>query len=168
MVEISVVPIAEVPVPVDVEKPRPVVLVVDDERLIAETLSIILSGSGFAAMPAYDGESALEIAKVIPPHVLLTDIVMPGMTGIELAIALREKIADCRVLLFSGQSSTIDLLAEARAAGHEFAMLTKPVPPAELIACIKGCMQADVPSTVFMPTSADNDDLDLAFERIAI
>jgi DNA-binding response OmpR family regulator len=168
MVEISVVPIAEVPVPVDVEKLRPVVLVVDDERLIAETLSIILSGSGFAAMPAYDGESALEIAKVIPPHVLLTDIVMPGMTGIELAIALREKIADCRVLLFSGQSSTIDLLAEARAAGHEFAMLTKPVPPAELIARIRECLPNDAPSTVFMPTSADNDDLDLAFERIAI
>jgi DNA-binding response OmpR family regulator len=168
MVESSVVPIAEVPVPFDVEKLRPVVLVVDDERLIADTLSIILSGNGFAAIPAYDGKSALEIAKVIPPHVLLTDIVMPGMTGIELAIALREKIADCRVLLFSGQSSTIDLLAEARAAGHDFAALTKPVPPAELIARIRECMQNDAQSTVFRPTSTDHDDVALASARMTI
>ena len=46
------------------EKNQPVVLIVDDERVIADTLSIILSRSGFSTMTAYDGESALELAQM--------------------------------------------------------------------------------------------------------
>jgi DNA-binding response OmpR family regulator len=108
---------------------RPVVLVVDDERLIADTLAAILEISGYAAMVAYDGQSALEIAKVIPPDLLISDVVMPGMSGVELAMALSQSIPDCKVLLFSGQAATLDLLSAARAAGHDFPALTKPVHP---------------------------------------
>ena len=151
----EVVFLSEVPKPWDAEKPRPVVLVVDDERLIADTLSIILSRNGFSAMAAYDGKSALEIAKGVPPEVLVTDVMMPGMTGIELAIALQQKIDDCRVILFSGQASIMDLLAEARAKGHHFTTLTKPVPPAELIECVRECLGSDAPSTVLKRASAE-------------
>jgi len=108
---------------------RPVVLVVDDERLIADTLAAILEISGYAAMVAYDGQSALEIAKVIPPDLLISDVVMPGMSGVELAMALSRRVPACKVLLFSGQAATLDLLSAARAAGHDFPALTKPVHP---------------------------------------
>jgi CheY-like chemotaxis protein len=108
---------------------RPVVLVVDDERLIADTLAAILEISGYAAMVAYDGLSALEMAKVIPPDLLISDVVMPGMSGVELAMALSQSLPDCKVLLFSGQAATLDLLSAARAAGHDFPALTKPVHP---------------------------------------
>lgn len=164
----DVIPIAEVPRPFDEEKPRPLVLVVDDERVIADTLSIILSRNGFAAMPAYDGPSALEIAKVIPPDVLLTDVMMPEMTGIELAIALRKKIEDCSVLLFSGQAATHDLVAEARANGHDFVTLTKPVPPQELIERIHECMESHAAHIAFKWASDDDDDVDVEFAPIAI
>ncbi len=113
---------------------RPVVLVVDDERIIADTLGAILGYSGYTAMTAYDGLSALEIARVIPPDLLISDVAMPGMGGIELAIALRQSIPDCNVLLFSGQAITVDLLATARAAGYDFTALTKPVHPTDLLA----------------------------------
>ena len=105
------IPIDEITSPPDGEEYRPVVLVVDDEIAIADTLAIILSKNGFAAITAYDGKSALEIARVIPPDLLLSDVAMPEMTGVELAITLHEQIPDCRVLLFSGQSLTVDILS---------------------------------------------------------
>ncbi len=114
-----------------------VVLVVDDERLIADTLSLILSQSGYKVLTAYDGKTALEIARSVPPALLITDVIMPGMTGIELAIMLVEVIPECKVLLFSGQAATVDLLAAALDMGYEFAILDKPVHPTEMLRCVK-------------------------------
>ena len=114
-------------------KRRPVVLVVDDESAIADTLSEILTLSGYAAMPAYDGEEALETALLMPPELLITDVMLPGMSGIELAISMRRIFPDCRVLLFSGQAATSDLLIRAQTAGHHFTLLSKPVHPTDLL-----------------------------------
>lgn len=119
----------------DTTPPRPVVLVVDDEPLIADTIVAILNRQGFAASAAYSGETALCMALQVPPALLLTDVSMPpGMNGIELAIAVNEAIPDCKPLLFSGQASTTDLLRESRALGHDFALLPKPVHPEDLLA----------------------------------
>jgi CheY-like chemotaxis protein len=110
------------------------VLVVDDESIIADTITKILSLSGYAATAAYDGNEALESALLAPPHLLLTDVVLPGMNGIELAQTVRRVYPDCKILLFSGQASTIDLLTSAHRAGHRFTLLSKPIPPEELLA----------------------------------
>jgi CheY-like chemotaxis protein len=112
----------------------PVILVVDDERTIADTLSMILGKNGFAAMTAYNGASALEIATLVPPQLLISDVMMPGMSGIDLAIAIRDVVPDCGVILFSAQAFTADLLASARLAGLDFMALTKPVHPTEMLA----------------------------------
>jgi CheY-like chemotaxis protein len=113
---------------------RPVVLVVDDEPIIADTIVAILNNKGFAASAAYDGETALEMALLIPPALLITDVAMPGMSGIELAIVVTKAIPDCRILLFSGQEVTHDLLRDAKADGYEFVLLPKPVHPKDLLA----------------------------------
>ncbi|HEY6375818.1 MAG TPA: response regulator [Edaphobacter sp.] len=115
------------------------VLVVDDERIIADTLSMILSNSGFDVLTAYDGMKALELARAAPPALLITDVMMPGMTGIELAIMLVEAVPDCKVLLFSGQASTVDLLAAAHDMGHDFELLTKPVHPTDMLRRVSEC-----------------------------
>jgi DNA-binding NtrC family response regulator len=112
---------------------RPMVLVVDDEKIIADTLSIILTKSGFDTMTAYDATTALALAKATPPDLLISDVVMPGMTGVELAITMSEVHPACKVLLFSGQAATIDLLAEARESGHDFTTLSKPVHPTDML-----------------------------------
>lgn len=143
----EVVPVAQVPSPNPTEKHHPVVLVVDDEKVIADTLAVILSKNGFAAMTAYDGKSALEIAGVIPPELLLSDVVMPEMTGIELAIEVVRNVPDCKVLLFSGEAATVDLLADAHAAGRDFTTLTKPVHPTDLLACITDCLETQQPAS---------------------
>ena len=115
---------------------RRVVLVVDDESVIADTLTEILNRSGFAAIPAYDGEGALESALLMPPELLISDVVLPGMSGIDLAITIRRIFPDCRIILFSGQAATSDLLASANKQGHHFSLLKKPIHPTDLLARI--------------------------------
>lgn len=115
---------------------RPTVLVVDDESVIADTLTEILLRSGFSAVAAYDGASALEIALLKPPEMLIADVILPSMSGIELAIQIKRIFPDCKTLLFSGQASTSDMLASARRAGHNFTLFSKPVHPRELLAWV--------------------------------
>ncbi len=107
---------------------------VDDESAIADTVTEILCRSGYAATAAYDGNEALETALVNPPELLITDVVLPGMTGIELAIAIKRIFPDCKILLFSGQAATSDLMASACSAGHHFTLLAKPIHPKDLLA----------------------------------
>jgi DNA-binding response OmpR family regulator len=115
---------------------RPRVLVVDDESTIADTVTRILSLSGYAATAAYDGDGALETALIPPPNLLITDVMLPGMTGIELAITVKRVYPDCKILLFSGQAATADLLTRAKRGGHEFTLLSKPMPPRDLVAMV--------------------------------
>lgn len=122
---------------VETDPDRLVILVVDDERVIADTLAAILTNQGFAAVPVYDAESALDFAALVPPDLLLSDVVLPGMNGIDLAIAMKGAVRDCSVLLFSGQAATADLLASARDAGHDFTLLEKPIHPADLLAHVR-------------------------------
>lgn len=133
--KVEVVPLSEIMQGdlMPVEKVRRVVLIVDDESVIAETLSIILSQRGYATFTAYDGESAIETARVIAPELLISDVMMPGMTGIELAIKLKKMVPDCEVLLFSGQAATQDLLQRASASGYDFDIMTKPVHPDDML-----------------------------------
>jgi DNA-binding NtrC family response regulator len=135
-----VVPIDQAP-PEDTSAYRPVVLVVDDESAIADTLTEILSRSGYAAMAAYDGNGALETALVAPPEMLITDVILPGMSGVELAIRMRRIFPECKVLLFSGQASTADLLASAKREGHHFTLLSKPIHPHDLLTCVSDALK---------------------------
>jgi CheY-like chemotaxis protein len=131
-----IVPIEDIPASVPLNRSRqhrPVVLVVDDESAIADTLSEILKLSGYAATTAYDAEEALETALVNPPELLITDVMLPGMSGIELAVRMRRIFPNCQVLLFSGQAATADLLTSAKRAGHQFTLLSKPVYPTDLL-----------------------------------
>lgn len=141
-----VVPLEDVP-PADTSEYRPVVLVVDDESAIADTLTEILSRSGYAAMPAYDGTDALETALLTPPELLITDVILPGMSGIELAITIKRIFPDCKILLFSGQAATSDLLASAKNAGHQFTLLNKPIHPRDLLARVQSSLKPH-PSTM--------------------
>jgi CheY-like chemotaxis protein len=143
LTRIEVVPLEQVPgggQEAQSLEQRPVVLVVDDERVIADTLSIILRKSGYAVHTAYDAASALDLAGVIPPHLLLSDVMMgPGMDGTQLAIEMMLNYPDCKVILFSGHAATQDLLEKARVLGHSFTVLSKPLHPAELLANIQSC-----------------------------
>jgi CheY-like chemotaxis protein len=117
---------------------KPRVLVADDEQVIANTLAIILNQAGFEARAVYSGEKVIEALDTFHPDMLISDVIMTGMTGIEAAIETRKKLPTCKILLFSGQAATADLLERARTQGHEFEILAKPVHPTDLLAKLRG------------------------------
>lgn len=116
---------------------KPKVLVADDERVIADTLAIILNQSGFEATAVYSGEKAVEAAEAIRPDMLISDVIMTDLNGIDAAIKIRAMLPSCKILLFSGQAATADLLDRARNQGHEFEILAKPVHPQDLLAKLR-------------------------------
>ena len=81
---------------------RPLLLVVDDEPLITETLSAILDSKGFAVLTAHDAAEALEICGLTPPELLITDVSMPVMNGFDLAVEVKGIAPDCEVIFFTG------------------------------------------------------------------
>ena len=117
---------------------KPKVLVADDERVIADTLAMILNQSGFEARAVYSGEKALELAGSFVPDMLISDVIMADLNGIDTAIRMRALLPGVKILLFSGQAATADLLEKARADGYEFDILAKPVHPQDLLAKLRG------------------------------
>ncbi len=109
------------------------VLVVDDEQLIADTTAEILKRWGFQAACAYDGESALEMALQLSPDFVLTDVVMPRMNGVQLAIAIRQALPSSEVILLSGQAGISEIVERGRKEGYCFELIAKPVHPEKLL-----------------------------------
>jgi DNA-binding response OmpR family regulator len=121
---------------------KPFVLVVDDEPVIANTLAEILNRSGYRAVTAHNAEAALELALSWPPQVLITDVVLPGENGIDLAMSIRRIFPDCKMLLFSGQAHTRDILALPKYQGHDFDIIGKPIHPSVLLDRVKKALSA--------------------------
>jgi CheY-like chemotaxis protein len=112
---------------------KPKVMIVDDERVIADSLAMILNRAGFDAHAVYSGEKALELASTLEPDMLICDVIMGDLNGIDAAIRIRALLPAIKILLFSGQAATADLLEKARMQGHEFEILAKPVHPQDLL-----------------------------------
>jgi DNA-binding NtrC family response regulator len=112
---------------------RPKVFVVDDEPEIAKMLAVVLQMNLLDAIPYFDPAEALEAAKLSAPEYLISDIGMPGMSGIALGIAVRATAPGCKILLFSGQVDALEQIERAAEAGNRFELLQKPVLPQKLV-----------------------------------
>lgn len=108
-------------------------LIVDDEPTIADTLSVIFRAAGYETFTAYNGQLGLTAARRLSPNLVLTDVVMPELDGVSMAMEICNLLPDVRVLLFSGQAETRDLLRCAERKGFHFELLQKPVHPDEII-----------------------------------
>jgi CheY-like chemotaxis protein len=109
------------------------VFVVDDEPVIASTLAAILKMHGYSATFFTSPQEALAAARLEAPDLVISDVAMPAISGIELAIQMRAQYPNCKILLFSGQASTLDLMEGARAQGYDFRLLQKPVFPSAFL-----------------------------------
>ena len=109
------------------------ILVVDDNEVIATTLAMALRSAGFHAVAACSGQRALELLNCGAFDLLISDVMMPGMTGVELAITATKLGYVPIILMMSGVSATTDLLESAREQGYFFEILAKPMHPTEVI-----------------------------------
>jgi DNA-binding NtrC family response regulator len=109
------------------------ILVVDDEAALADTLALIFQRAGYTATAVYSAEDALAFIATHRPSLVVSDVVMPGMNGLAMAKNIQIAYPNCRVLLFSGNADTQDLLDAARREGHAFEVLAKPVPPPQML-----------------------------------
>ena len=116
------------------------VFVVDDEPTIRKTLAAILYNEGYEAIPFDDGAMALSSAAEESPDLLITDVMMPDMSGVDLAIHFQNLYPECKVLLLSASLAAGDVLAGARLRGYDFELLAKPLQPVKLLEKVAGTL----------------------------
>ena len=113
------------------------ILLVDDEEGIRKVLGIALTDSGYAVYSAETGEGALKIFREIHPSIVLTDIKMPGMDGIELLKTIKQENPDTEVVMISGHGD-MDLAIESlKLEATDF--ITKPINDDVLEIALKRC-----------------------------
>lgn len=110
------------------------VLVVDDEQMVADTLGIIFQKRGFDCRVSYTGAEALACTEDFCPELLLCDMSMPGMSGLEIVSTVTGKFPDCRVLLLTGHYTNLGSARKwARSHSAPSLIMTKPVLPGLLL-----------------------------------
>jgi CheY-like chemotaxis protein len=132
--------------PVSTASGQHLILVVDDETSITMTCSAIFEAHGYRTVTANDGQAALQKALELRPDLVFSDVVMPRMNGVSLAIALTKQLPETRILLFSGNTATADILADARTQGYSFRILAKPVPIPEMLEAVRSTLAGETPS----------------------
>src|ERR1700749_1401328 len=116
------------------------VLVVDDEPHIRTVLRGYLEAAGFAVTEAADGESAVQAARKAPPDLVLLDIVLPGMDGLEALRQLRT-FSDVYVILVTARAEEVDKLVGLGVGADDY--ITKPFSPREVAARVNAVLRRD-------------------------
>jgi CheY-like chemotaxis protein len=110
------------------------VLVVDDDRLVADTLKLIFEKSGFSAKAAYSAEQGLQFSREFAPNLLLCDVTMPGRDGLSLVGDITRELPGCRIIVLTGFYSNLKNVREqANRLRRPVGILTKPCQPSELL-----------------------------------
>jgi DNA-binding response OmpR family regulator len=107
------------------------VLVVEDDATVRDVLTTLLGFEGFDVRTASDGPTGLELAESMKPDIVLLDVVLPELDGLEVCRLLRKRAPNTRVVMLTGRSSAEDEL-HGVAAGAD-AYLRKPFSPLELL-----------------------------------
>jgi two-component system response regulator MtrA len=118
------------------------ILVVDDDVALAEMISIVLRGEGYIPIQAFDGKQALELFPEAKPDLVLLDVMLPGLDGIQVCSAIRE-MSGVPVIMLTAKGDTTDVVRGLESGADDY--VVKPFNPKELVARIR---------TRLRPTSA--------------
>lgn len=110
------------------------ILICDDERDIVSALKIYLSGEGYHLYEAYDGREALDVVRQNEIHLILMDIMMPGLDGIAATAKLREE-SNVPIILLTAKSESSDKVLGLNVGADDY--ITKPFDPAEVVARVR-------------------------------
>lgn len=132
------------------------ILIVEDERLLADSIKSLLTKKGFEVDVAYDGETGKEYAELGIYDLLILDIMMPKMDGYEVAKKVREKHIGTPILMLTAKSELEDRITGLNSGADYY--LTKPFDTRELLACINALLRrqgAQVDEVRFGNTTLD-------------
>ena len=121
------------------ELDRRTVLVIDDDRVLADTLAQILRLNGFQPVALYSGEEAIELVERLQPDIVLSDIRMSRVDGIEAAKRIRALHPECRVILFTAHP--VSSAMKHMIHGLEFELLQRPLHPEEVLTTLRRAPQ---------------------------
>ena len=110
------------------------VLVVDDDPALAEMLTIVLRGEGFDTAVVGDGTRALPAVRDLRPDVVLLDLMLPGMNGIDVCRAIRTE-SGVPIVMLTAKTDTVDIVLGLESGADDY--VVKPFKPKELVARIR-------------------------------
>lgn len=111
------------------------ILVIDDERNVADTLGMILSASGYEVKVEYSGDAGVQQATEFCPDIVISDVIMPTINGVETAMSIRRILPDCRILLFSAAPDYARHVMKDKNIGFE--IIPKPINPRSLLSKLR-------------------------------
>ena len=119
----------------------PLILVVDDEPSITHLVQSYLEKDGFTVATAADGLNALELAARLQPRLVVLDVMLPGLDGLEVCRRLRQSIPDTYILMLTARSDDIDKIIGLEVGADDY--LTKPFNPRELVARVRAILRRE-------------------------
>lgn len=132
------------------------ILIIEDEKILADSLKTLLEGKGFEVEAVYDGETGKEYALLGIYDLLILDVMMPKMNGYEVASQVRSQRCSTPILMLTAKSEVEDRIRGLNSGADYY--LTKPFDTAELLACINALLRRQgnqVDELVFGNTSLD-------------
>ena len=121
---------------------KPRVLVVDDDPALAEMLTIVLRGEGFDTAVVSDGARALPVVRELRPDLVLLDLMLPGMNGIDVCKAIRAE-SGLPIVMLTAKSDTIDVVLGLESGADDY--MVKPFKPKELVARVRARLRRTDP-----------------------
>ena len=115
------------------------ILIIEDERLLADSLKTLLTGKGFEVQAVYDGQTGAEYAELGIYDLLILDVMMPGLDGYQVAKRVRQKRCTTPILMLTAKASVEDRIMGLNAGADYY--LTKPFDTRELLACINALLR---------------------------
>ena len=128
------------------------VLVVDDERALADLVGSYLTRDGFEVSMAQDGQQAIDQARQVDPDVMVLDLGLPVIDGVEVCRVVRT-FSDCYIMMLTARTDEIDKLIGLSVGADDY--LTKPFSPRELVARIHAMLRRPRASTTSEPSSQE-------------
>lgn len=110
------------------------ILVVDDDVALAEMIGIVLEAEGFEVSDVYDGAEALDVFHTVAPDLVLLDLMLPGMDGIQICRLIRRE-SDVPIVMLTARSDTADVVSGLEAGADDY--VPKPFKPKELVARVR-------------------------------
>jgi DNA-binding response OmpR family regulator len=117
----------------------PKILLIDDDETVCEALSLMLEREGFVPLLAHDGESGFEKALTLKPQLVLVDLRLPGMSGVELCKQLRAANVGIPIIVLSGLDEELDKVLLLEIGADDY--VVKPFSPRELLARIRAVLR---------------------------